>query len=269
MSMSAPERDQLVVAGRCGAAPDATRVVPTLVGAAGGYLRNVIREPAVTCRACATPVHGFQLCWRCRQHQRIAGLADVVAPLTYAVGSTESAALLRNYKNHPVRSVRQQHGVVVGSLVWLGITAHERCIAAVVGMEVSLRVVIPSLTSRPGVHPFAQIARAMQAVGEAALVRAPTAICDRVVRPDKFMLEPQGVAAGKHVLVLDDVWTTGANAQSAALTLRRAGAAAVSVLVVGRWLSPGHPPTARFIEARLQQRDYDPHACPVTGGRCP
>ena len=248
MSMSAPERDKLV---------------------ADGYLRNPIREPGVTCRVCATPVDGFELCWRCGQDQRITGLADVVAPLTYAVGSTESAALLRDYKNHPVRSVRLRHGLVIGSLLQLGITAHERCLVAVVGLPVSLRVAVPSLTSRPGVHPFAQMARAMGVVGEAALVPAPEAMCDRVVRPDKFTLEPARVAAGKHVLVLDDVWTTGSNAQSAALTLRRAGAAAVSVMVVGRWLSPGHPPTARFIERRLQQREFDPDVCPVTGGRCP
>ena len=44
---------------------------------------------------------------------------------TYAVGSTESAALLRDYKNHPVRSVRERHGLVIGSLLRLGITPHE------------------------------------------------------------------------------------------------------------------------------------------------
>ena len=59
-------------------------------------------------------------------------------------------------------------------------------------MEVSLRVVIPSLTSRPGVHPFAQIGRAMGAVGEAALVSAPEARCDRAVRPDKLRLDNRG-----------------------------------------------------------------------------
>ena len=238
-----------------------------LIAAAGGYLRNVVREPGVTCRVCATPASGFELCYRCRQHQRVGRLADMVAPLTYAVGCTESAALLRDYKNHPVRAVRKQRGLVVGSLLRLGITAHERCIAAVVGMPVSLRVVIPSLTYRPGTHPLTDIARSVGALGEAALVPGPTAVCDRSVRAGKFTLQPRGAAAGKHVLVLDDVWTTGSNAQSAALTLRQAGAAAVSVMVVGRWLSPGHPPTAQFIETRLQ-RDYDPDICPVTGSRC-
>jgi hypothetical protein len=85
---------------------------------------------------------------------------------------------------------------------------------------------------------------------------------------DKFALEPAGAAEGKHVLVLDDVWTTGANAQSAALALRRAGACAVSVVVAGRWLSPDHPLTAPFVAASLTG-EYDLSVCPVTGGRCP
>ena len=72
----------------------------------------------------------------------------------------------------------------------------------------------------------------------------------------------------QHVLILDDVWTTGSNAQSAALAARRAGAAAVSVMVVGRWLNHDRRVTADFIKTRLA-RDYDPDICPVAGGKCP
>jgi orotate phosphoribosyltransferase len=70
------------------------------------------------------------------------------------------------------------------------------------------------------------------------------------------------------VLILDDVWTTGSNAQSAALAVRRAGAAAVSVLVVGRWLNPRRRLSAEFLSSQLT-RAYEPDVCPVTGGRCP
>ena len=247
---------------------DTAQVRRALVEAAGGYLRNVIREPKITCRVCAAPVDGFDRCWRCEQARHLAGVADVVAPLTYAIAGTPSAALVRDYKNHPARSVRESHSAVINSLVWLGITRHERCIAAAAGSPISLRVVIPSLTSRPGVHPFAQIARAAGVLGETTLMPTPTALCDRVVRADKFTLTPGTRVDGRHVLVLDDMWTTGSNAQSAAVALRRAGAAAVSVMVVGRWLKPDHPRTAHFIDTRLQ-RDYDPDLCPVTGGQCP
>src|SRR5271163_303868 len=218
-----------------------------LVKAAAGYLRNVIRRPGTTCRVCAAPVDGFDHCWRCEQARRIAGVADVVAPLSYAIAGTPSGALLRDYKNHPVRSVRESRSAIIKELVWQGITRHERCIGCGAGLPVSCRLVIPSLTSRAGRHPFAELTQAMTAATSVALVPALDALCDRAIN-DKFMLAPAARLNGRHVLILDDVWTTGSNAQSASLAVRRAGAAAVSVMVVGRWLSPDRRLAANFIQ---------------------
>src|ERR1700739_1870288 len=88
---------------------DTARVRRALVQAAGGYLRNLIREPKITCRVCAAAVDRFGRCWRCEQARRIAGVADVVAPLTSAIADTPSAALVRDYKTPPARSVRESH----------------------------------------------------------------------------------------------------------------------------------------------------------------
>lgn len=239
-----------------------------LQAAAGGFLRNPIRDPALTCRVCTAPVDGFDRCWRCQRDGLLGGLADQVVPLTYAIAGTASATLLRDYKNHPVRRVRDQHCAIVNRLVWLAITCHERCLAAAVGLPVSVRVVVPSLTSRPGVHPLADIAGALNAVDDAVLLPAWEASSDRMVCTGKFGVQPAGAVAGRHVLVLDDVWTTGSTAQSSALTLRTAGAGAVSVMVVGRWLNPAYRPTADFIATRVSGA-FDPDRCPVTGGRCP
>jgi hypothetical protein len=244
-------------------------VCESVCRSAGGYLRNVVRDPGVTCRVCATPVEGFNTCWRCRLDRRASGVADVVAPLSYAIAGTQSAALVRDYKNHPVRAVREADSLIVKQLVFLAISLHERCIAVAAGLPVTLRLTIPSLTSRRGVHPFTNIARELDAVAEAAqLLPTRDALCDRTIRADKFALAPDVKLAGRHVMVLDDSWTTGSNAQSAALTLRRAGASAVSVMVIGRWLNPSFGPTADFIKTRLTQA-YDPRVCPITGGRCP
>jgi phosphoribosylpyrophosphate synthetase len=198
---------------------------------------------------------------------RVGGVADVVAPLMYAIDTSESAALVREYKNHPLCSVRQRRCSMIGELLRPAVSLHQDCFGAVVGTPVSLRVVIPSLTFRPGIHPMTSIAQSLGLVGDAMLVPAFDARCDRVVSVDKFTVQPAGAVTGRHVLVLDDVWTTGSNAQSAALTLRRAGAAAVSVLVIARWLSSRKALSARFIDE--QQGGYDPLVCPVTGGRCP
>lgn len=46
------------------------------------------------------------------------------------------------------------------------------------------------------------------------------------------------ILAGKHVLLVDDVMTTGATASAMASALRKAGAASISVAVVGRARAP-------------------------------
>src|SRR5205823_4553183 len=131
------------------------------------------------------------------------------------------------------------------------------CFGAIAGLAVSRRVIVPSLTSRPGVHPMMSLAWDLGLAREPLLVAALDAPCDRALAADKFTTPSSADVSGRHVLVIDDVWTTGSNAQSAALTLRKAGAAAVSVLVVARWLDPRNPLTARFIRAQRWPA-YDP-----------
>ncbi len=241
-----------------------------LVSQAGGYLRNVIREPYVTCRVCGTPVDGYERCWRCNRDQWTPGIADLVAPLTYGIERTQSGILLRHYKDDVSAEARVQHSRVVRRLLYLGIMKHQKCIEKRIGRRATIRVTVPSLNRRPGVHPFAAIAQAMNAVNEdrLALVPTPGATNNRVISASKFEIVPKQSLRGQHVLVMDDTWTTGSNTQSAAVKLREAGAEHVSVMVVGRWLSPMYGNNAEFIQSRLR-RDYDPGICPVTGGDCP
>ncbi len=164
---------------------------------------------------------------------------------------------------------RQRHTAIVKGLLFYGLTIHERCIAAVVGSPITIRVTVPSLGGRVGVHPFTAMALELNAVTRAVqLVTSSRATADRVVVPTQFQLDPPVDLTGHHVLVLDDTWTTGSRAQSASMTLRAAGARAVSIMVVGRWIDPGFSDNAVFIRERLRM-DYDPDRCPVTGGACP
>ncbi|KAA1250751.1 amidophosphoribosyltransferase [Mycobacterium simiae] len=240
-----------------------------LVGQAGGYLRNVIREPFVTCVTCTTPVDGYERCYRC-QHDRCAGVAaDVVAPLVYGIERRQSGMVLRHYKDDPSAQARRQHARVLRRLLYLGITRHQACIETLVGQPVSARVAVPSLNRRPGVHPFVALAAAMKATGEdLTLSPAAGATGERLASATQFEVTSARGLTGQHILVLDDTWTTGSRAQSAALALRAAGAGHVSVMVIGRWLSPGFGRNAEFVSTRLR-REYDPGICPVTGGACP
>lgn len=76
------------------------------------------------------------------------------------------------------------------------------------------------------------------------------------------------LSSGSHVLLLDDTWTKGGHAQSAALALRESGATYVSVLVAARWIKEDFGNNAKFLR-ELPNRDYDPDICPRTGSTCP
>ena len=116
-----------------------------LVRQAGGYLRNVIREPFVTCSVCGTPVDGYERCFRCYQHDTIAGIADVVVPLTYGIERTQAGILLRHYKDDVSAEARAQHARIIRRLLYLAIMKHQKCIEQRVGTSVTSRVAVPSL----------------------------------------------------------------------------------------------------------------------------
>jgi hypothetical protein len=247
---------------------DPTEIRRLLCDTAAGYLRNPLRANGITCAICTTPVDGHRLCWPCAQTDNLPGTADLVVPLSYAIGGTQSGMLLRHYKDDPIPAVRARHTTVLRRLLYLALTGHERCLGAAVGTPVSRRIVVPSLRGRAGPHPLSVLAEQMHATtpGAPALQPAAAGTAPRRVSAEHFTLT--GAVTGAHVLLLDDTWTTGSRAQSAALTLRGAGATAVSVMVLGRWLTPEFGHNRAFIAERLRA-DYDPDRCPVTGADCP
>jgi hypothetical protein len=240
-----------------------------LAEAAGAYLHNTVRDAGVTCAVCATPVSGCHRCLTCERAYTVAPLSEIVVPLIYGIKGSQSAGVLRGYKDDPLRSTRAGYAGIVNRLLFLGITLHERCVERQAGQPIDVRLTIPSVKNRPGPHPFTAIARRMNAISQSpCLAPRLAATHDHSISARHFRLTPDVDLTRRHVLLLDDTWTSGASAHSAALTLRRAGAQRVSIMVVGRWLAPGYARNARFIEGRLHN-PYDPRVCPVTGGRCP
>jgi adenine/guanine phosphoribosyltransferase-like PRPP-binding protein len=99
--------------------------------------------------------------------------------------------------------------------------------------------VVPS-SERPPPHPLAQVLDThvigLSARREELLVRGPGELGHR--RPSVDAFEPTGNVAGRTVLLVDDVYTTGARAQSAACALERTGAHLPAMLVIARRLNP-------------------------------
>lgn len=152
---------------------------------------------------------------------------------------------------------------------------HGRCVAAQAGSW--NRVTFVPSTRRavpPAEQPCAGLARKVVGDNEAAnrlvLVPGPDAEAAREwprdVMPGRFAVPEEYAArvSGAHILLIDDTWTSGAKMQSAAVTLKDAGAAQVTALAVVRWLRWDWSDHAELL--RGLDRPYDPLHCPVTGG---
>ena len=70
-------------------------------------------------------------------------------------------------------------------------------------------------------------------------------------------IEPTGRLTGEPVLLIDDTWTTGANAQSAAAALKRAGAGPVAAVVIGRHLNRRWGSNDRQLNGLPKPFDWD------------
>lgn len=252
------------------AAARRSAVRAAIIQKSGGYFRNVVREDNVTCRVCAAPVDGWLLCARCNSDRSTFGsrLADVVVPLTYAVSLSQSGYVMRGYKDHSKPEVRASMGRVVSQVLYYALVTHQRCIAAVVGARVDARVAVPSSSAlRVEGHPLIAICERMAATSPALrLVPRSASAAGRGTRSCLFTVA--GDVKGRHVMVIDDTWTTGGHAQSAALALRDAGASHVSTVVIARWMNHDYSATAEFLRTH-RHAAYDPDRCPVTGGDCP
>jgi hypothetical protein len=231
---------------------------------AGGYLRNPVRAARATCADCLTPVDGYELCFGCRGHHARVGLADAIAFLTYAIAHQKSGHVMRGYKiPRPVTEHRQ----VVALLLLVALENHTRCAEILAGHPVTHWAVVPSLRAKPSVHPLRGLVAGRAKGTEVPLVAAAGVQQPRAINPDHFTCGSQ-LPRESHVLLIDDTWATGGHVQSAALSLRRAGAAWVSALVVARWLKEDYADNKSFI-AGLADRDYNALICPWTGAGCP
>lgn len=242
--------------------------------------------PGRTCVVCSTPIRpDYVRCYRCNQAFSVwgPGLADRVMTLAYAYEHApgqgwrhQSEQTMWSYKN------AQPGPGCVADLTLVLVVAlhfHRMCAVRAAGGRPwgSWAVVPSSRHDRPGVHPLVGLANGA-GLGtansglpdQAVLTLASGRRGDREVRGDLYAVANPEVVAGRHVLVLEDTWVTGGSAQSVAVTLKRAGAAAVTVLAIARWLkeSDQFANAAGFYAGLIEP--YDPLVCPVlgTGARC-
>jgi predicted amidophosphoribosyltransferase len=209
------------------------------------------------CDICTTFTEGFGTCYPCGHQARF---ADAVLPISYSVALGQLHHALQTYKRG-YRTVAGQFQLQLAAVLWRFLAEHETCLARRAGVsQFDVVTTVPSSSQeRDEIHPLRRI------VGEIVaptrdryrrlLMRSGTPVAERVVDPGKY--NPTQELDGKTVLLIDDTWTTGANAQSAAGGLKTAGAEAVAVLAIGRHVNPEFAANKGRLAALARPFDWD------------
>ncbi len=124
-------------------------------------------------------------------------------------------------------------------------------------------VVVPS-TDRPPPHPLSAVLDSLRLTTPPlpALIRGAGQLGFR--RPDRHGFEATDrVQPGLRLLVIDDVYTTGARSNSAAAALREAGAHVAGVLVFARRVNPEWNAEALTFWSRQTAKPFDWAKSPV------
>jgi len=194
------------------------------------------RGPSV-CGTCFNFTDGYTRCYAC-DHGRL--VLDAMAPISYSVAREQLHHALASYKRLD-GDVARRLGASLAAILWRFLSEHERCLAQAAGTAgFELVTTVPSGDAiRDQRHPLPWI------VGELAaptrdryqrlLRRSDATVEPRVFSPEKFVVTAP--IEGRSVLLIDDTWTTGASAQSAAAALKAAGASATAAVVIGRHLN--------------------------------
>ncbi len=214
------------------------------------------------CGVCRGPAaRGRTLCFQCDLHRECAqaSLAELVVPAAFAIKGGRFAGYLWQYKSaRPPQSAQAAAGRLLGALLLIFLRDHGRCLwqAAGIGGPTQLAVV-PTGRGRLGPHPLRLLVQDYLDLSWAGLTARPGQARDRDLDPARYAAE---VRPGASVLLLDDTWTTGSSAQSAAMALRQAGARTVVTVVLGRHVSRPAAQAAGLTPAAMA---YRPDRCAV------
>jgi len=239
--------------------------MPSVADLSGPYANFMLnpRPGASVCRQCFTFTAGYDLCYPCHHTPP---LLQAIAPISYSVAGEQLHHALASYKRQTGK-IAQRFELELAAVLWRFLASHERCVAAAAGVGDFDRVcTVPSgEVGRDENHPLRRM------VGETViptrdrfarlLMRSNKSVPERTFDRDKYSAVERIDDAA--VLLINDTWTTGASAQSAAGALLDAGAAVVAAVVIGRHIHRDHEDN----DSRLGQipRPFDWGFCPLEG----
>jgi hypothetical protein len=212
------------------------------------------------CRGAREP--NYPLCYPCGQNQRRAAgvLADAVVPISYSPDDGQHYHQLKVYKSptSPNRLAQLRLAVLHTALFKI----HRGCLHKAAGGAFTHVAVVASTRQRAGIHPLQQMITSVHPQLPVVTAAAnPRHGNSREFHRDRFGLQtlPEGEQPAR-VLLVEDLWVTGARAQSMAHALKRAGASSVVVLALGRHINRTHTPSRPILDT-AQRTPFDLHRC--------
>lgn len=186
------------------------------------------------CTTCFNFTDGYHRCYACTHNE---AWLDAVAPISYSPAHEQLHHVLAAYKRQ-TGAVASRFAVELAALLWRYLSRHETCLADAAGTDAFMIVTtVPSGNpERDRRHPLRRIvgelAAPTQRRHERLLERSPVDATTHSFSARRYAA--LRALDGETVLLVDDTWTTGANAQSAAAALKHAGASKVGAVVIGR-----------------------------------
>jgi predicted amidophosphoribosyltransferase len=226
------------------------------------FMLSPRRGPDV-CTTCFNLTDGYERCFACTHSEAV---LDALAPISYSVAGEQLHHALASYKRLKGDIARRLEGELA-AVLWRFLADHERCVAGAAGTPAfQLVATVPSGDrERDERHPLRRIVGELVAPTrdrhERLLRRSATEVPGREFDLEKFTAVRR--LDGESILLIDDTWTTGANAQSAAAALKRAGAGRVGAVVIGRHLNREWHENDRRL--RHLPRPFDWSRCVVCG----
>jgi predicted amidophosphoribosyltransferase len=217
----------------------------------GNFMLAPRRGPGV-CEICFNLTAGYRRCYACTKN---ASCLDAFLPISYSVGLEQLHHVLRSYKRLD-NDIGRRFCLDLAAVLWHFLQLHETCVARQAGVEAF--ELVTTVPSRDPQRRLEQIVS--QLVGPTAARHE--VLLTRDSEPPAHRFEPRKFTAVRRleavsILLIDDTWTTGASAQSAAAALKRGGASRVAAVTIGRHLNRAWHENDRRLRSITQPFDWD------------
>lgn len=250
--------------------------MPTAVEITDPHIRTYTRVLPVgrgVCDVChGAPGTGWDRFWSCAQTIRqVSQPIELVVPISLTELLGQLHHVLRSYKREDYpESVRDGFRLQISALLARFLWQHGDCIRGAAGEDWDCITIVPSSQGRAGVHPLEEAIRMFPFLGAQyrPLLGPGTGKADHNRASDKAYAVTEDVM-GTRVLLVDDTFTSGARAQSAASALQLAGARVVAMVPVGRVIKPDFSEEAAALLSRAREQAFDFAICCLEGASRP